>query len=166
MRKDIKHLTKDIEDAILMGKSIAASEIHFTLQHRSPFWSGTFNRSWKVQKGSPVAAVKPRADNDDTDEDSVGSREVRSFTGNKQPKKGELIPTELNEDLYVGNEVDYAAFVINEKRHPDDGTMYEDLFKEKKNTTPVPNSPDWYDVYLKTSLIPDLDEGFSQFGLK
>ena len=43
-----------------MGKSIAASEIHFTLQHRSPFWTGTFNRSWKVQKGSPVAAIKPR----------------------------------------------------------------------------------------------------------
>ena len=52
MRKDIKDLPKAIEDAILIGKSIAASEIHYTLQHRSPFWTGTFNRSWKVQKGS------------------------------------------------------------------------------------------------------------------
>ena len=112
MRKDIKQLTKDIEDAILMGKSIAASEIHFTLQHRSPFWTGTFNRSWKVQKGSPVAAVKPREG--DPEEQASG----------KLPTKGELIPTELNEDLYIGNQVKYAAFVINEKKHPDDETMY------------------------------------------
>ncbi len=153
MRKDIKHLTKDIEDAILMGKSIAASEIHYTLQHRSPFWTGTFNRSWKVQKGSPVAAIKPRQG--DPEEEASG----------KLPQKGELIPTELNEDLYIGNQVNYAAFVINEKRHPDDGTMYEDLFEQRRNTTPIPNQPDWYDVYLKTSLEQDLDEGFSQFGL-
>ena len=153
MRKDIKQLTKDIEDAILMGKSIAASEIHFTLQHRSPFWTGTFNRSWKVQKGSPVAAVKPREGDPETE------------ASGKLPKKGELIPTELNEDLYIGNQVKYAAFVINEKKHPEDGSMYEDLFPDK-NTTPIPNQPDWYDVYLKTSLEQDLDEGFSQFGLK
>ena len=153
MRKDIKNLPKAIEDAILMGKSIAASEIHFTLQHRSPFWTGTFNRSWKVQKGSPVAATKPREGDPETE------------ASGKLPKKGELIPTELNEDLYIGNQVNYAAFVINEKKHPDDGSMYEDLFEQGKNTTPIPNQPDWYDVYLKTSLEQDLDEGFSQFGL-
>ncbi len=44
--------------------------------------------------------------------------------------------------------------------------MYEDLFKERRNTTPIPNQPDWYEVYLKTALEQDLDEGFSQFGLK
>ena len=153
MRKDIKNLPKAIEDAILMGKSIAASEIHFTLQHRSPFWTGTFNRSWKVQKGSPVAATKPREGDPETE------------ASGKLPKKGELIPTALNEDLYIGNQVNYAAFVINEKKHPDDGSMYEDLFEQKRNTTPIPNQPDWYDVYLKTSLEQDLDEGFSQFGL-
>ena len=150
MRKDIKNLPKAIEDAILMGKSIAASEIHFTLQHRSPFWTGTFNRSWKVQKGSPVAATKPREGDPETE------------ASGKLPKKGELIPTELNEDLYIGNQVNYAAFVINEKKHPDDGSMYEDLFEQGKNTTPIPNQPDWYDVYLKTSLEQDLDEGLSQ----
>ena len=101
MRKDIKNLPKAIEDAILMGKSIAASEIHFTLQHRSPFWTGTFNRSWKVQKGSPVAATKPREGDPETE------------ASGKLPKKGELIPTELNEDLYIGNQVNYAAFVLN-----------------------------------------------------
>ena len=150
MRKDIKNLPKAIEDAILMGKSIAASEIHFTLQHRSPFWTGTFNRSWKVQKGSPVAAVKPRQGN--PEEQASG----------KLPQKGELIPTELGEDLYIGNQTDYAAFVINQKKHKDDGTMYEDLFKEDRNTTPIPNQPDWYEVYLKTALEQDLDECFSQ----
>ena len=151
MVRDIKHLIPDLEDAILIGKSIAASEIHFTLQHRSPFWTGTFNRAWKVQKGSPVAAIKPREG--DTETESSG----------KVPKKGELIPTTLGEDLYIGNEVDYAAFVINEKRHKEDGTKYEDLFPDSK-TTPTPNQPDWYDVYLKTALEGDLDEGFSQVG--
>ena len=106
MRKDIKDLPKAIEDAILIGKSIAASEIHFTLQHRSPFWTGTFNRSWKVQKGNPVAAVKPREGDPETE------------SSGKVPAKGELIPTQLNEDLYIGNQVNYAAFVINEKKTP------------------------------------------------
>lgn len=154
MRKDIKQLTKDIEDAILMGKSIAASEIHYTLQNRSPFWTGTFNRSWKVQKGKPVDAVIPRSG--DTETQASG----------KTPQKGELIPTKLNEHLYIGNQTDYAAFVINQKKHKEDGTMYEDLFKEGRKTTPIPNQPDWYEVYLKTALEQDLDEGFSQFGLK
>ena len=154
MRKDIKNLPKAIEDAILMGKSIAASEIHYTLQNRSPFWTGTFNRSWKVQKGKPVDAVIPRSG--DTETQASG----------KLPQKGELIPTKLNEHLYIGNQTDYAAFVINQKKHKDDGTMYEDLFKEGRNTTPIPNQPDWYEVYLKTALEQDLDKGFSQFGLK
>ena len=70
-----------------------------------------------------------------------------------------MIPTKLSEHLYIGNQTDYAAFVINKKKHKDDGTMYEDLFPDK-NTTPMPNQPDWYDVYLKTALEQDLDEGF------
>ena len=148
MGRDIKHLIADFEDAVLIGKSIAASEIHFTLQHRSPFWTGTFNRSWKVQKGSRVAATIPRGE----------------FSGPKIPRKGELIPTKLSEALYVGNQTDYAAFVINKKRSEADGMMYEDLFTGKARTTPIPNQPDWYDVYLKTALKGDLDEGFSQVG--
>jgi len=148
MVRDIKHLVADLEDAILLGKSSSASEIQFSLQHRSPFWTGTFNRSWKVQKGSRVAATIPRGE----------------FSGPKIPKKGEIIMTTLSEALYVGNQTDYAAFVINQKISEKDGMKYEDLFTAKARTTPIPNQPDWYDVYLKTALESDLNEGFSQVG--
>ena len=147
MGRDIKHLVADLEDAILLGKSSSASEIQFSLQHRSPFWTGTFNRSWKVQKGSRVAATIPRGE----------------FSSQKIPKKVEIIMTTLYEALYVGNQTDYAAFVINQKRSQADGMKYEDLFPDSK-TTPIPNQPDWYDVYLKTALESDLNEGFSQVG--
>jgi hypothetical protein len=148
MGRDIKHLIADFEDALLLGKASSAAEIQFSLQHRSPFWTGTFNRSWKVQKGSRVAATIPRGE----------------YSGPKVPKKGEAIMTTLSEALYVGNQTDYAAFVINKKRSEADGMMYEELFEEKRKTTPIPNQPDWYDVYLKTALESDLNEGFSQFG--
>ena len=150
MLNDIKQLPKDFRKLVTEARAEAAAEIQESLMNRSPFWTGTFNRSWKVQKGSPVAAVKPREG--DPEEQASG----------KLPQKGELIPTELGEDLYIGNQTDYAAFVINQKKHKDDGTMYEDLFKEGRNTTPIPNQPDWYEVYLKTALEQDLDEGFSQ----
>ena len=63
MPKDIKHLVKDIEDIVIKGKANAAANIQFSLQYRSPYWTGTFNAAWKVQKGTPVDAVKPRKEN-------------------------------------------------------------------------------------------------------
>ena len=63
MPKDIKHLVKDIEDIVIQGKANAAANIQFSLQYRSPYWTGTFNAAWKVQKGTPVDAVKPRKEN-------------------------------------------------------------------------------------------------------
>ena len=63
MPKDIKHLVKDIEDIVIQGKANAAANIQFSLQYRSPYWTGTFNAAWKVQKGRPVDPVKPRKEN-------------------------------------------------------------------------------------------------------
>ena len=140
MRKDIKNLPKAIEDAILIGKSIAASEIHYTLQHKSPFWTGTFNRSWKVQKGTPVVPSKPRSES--------GSASFTRTAFSRIAQREPVIKTKLSEILYIGNETKYAGFVINEEPSPYDGRMYRQSFEEGYNTTPIPNQPDWYDVYL------------------
>ena len=99
MPKDIKHLVKDIEDIVIKGKANAASNIQFSLQYRSPYWTGTFNAAWKVQKGRPVDPVKPRKENQ-------GYR-----SGIRAPERGPIIKTSLSEALYVGNETEYAGFV-------------------------------------------------------
>ena len=101
MIKDIKELTKDIEKFVIEGKAKAASNIQFSLQYRSPYWTGTFNASWKIQKGTPVDAIKPRKENQ-------GYR-----SGIRAPEKGPIIKTSLSEALYIGNETEYAGFVIN-----------------------------------------------------
>tara|TARA_R100000700_G_scaffold11834_1_gene16929 strand:- start:176 stop:361 length:186 start_codon:yes stop_codon:yes gene_type:complete len=49
--------------------------------------------------------------------------------------------------------------------------MYEDLFRSKgrrkPRTTPKPNVPNWYQVYLLNDfLTADMDKGFKAFGFK
>ena len=183
MPKDIKHLVKDIEDIVIQGKANAAANIQFSLQYRSPYWTGTFNAAWKVQKGTPVDAIKPRKENQ-------GYR-----SGVRAPEKGPIIKTSLSEALYVGNETEYAGFVINRMRSLEVGSysfnsgltsdqvfgdnyegnprgvsmieFYEDLFAIRADTSPIPNSPEWYYYYIGTEeLIKDIDQGFTAQGLK
>ena len=61
--KDLKHLPNDLAGLIVKGRAEAASEIHYSLQNRSPWFSGTFNTAWEVKAGSPVAPTIPRKDN-------------------------------------------------------------------------------------------------------
>ena len=177
MLKDIKHLTKDIEDIVIQGKANAAANIQFSLQYRSPYWTGTFNAAWKVQKGTPVDAVKPRKENQ-------GYR-----SGVRAPEKGPIIKTSLSEALYVGNETEYAGFVINRMRSLETAGLtsdqifgnnsegnprgvapiefYEDLFAINADTSPIPNSPEWYYYYIATEeLTKDIDQGFTAQGLR
>ena len=159
MIKDIKELTKDIEKFVIEGKAKAASNIQFSLQYRSPYWTGTFNASWKIQKGTPVDAIKPRKENQ-------GYR-----SGIRAPEKGPIIKTSLSEALYIGNETEYAGFVINRMRtlNPDDTVQfYEDLFSmsPKADTSPIPNDPEWYYYYIGTEEIEfDIDNAFTSLGL-
>ena len=177
MPKDIKHLVKDIEDIVIQGKANAAANIQFSLQYRSPYWTGTFNAAWKVQKGTPVDAVKPRKENQ-------GYR-----SGVRAPERGPIIKTSLSEALYVGNETEYAGFVINRMRSLETAGLtsdqifgnnsqgnprgvapiefYEDLFAINADTSPIPNSPEWYYYYIATEeLTKDIDQGFTAQGLK
>ena len=177
MLKDIKHLTKDIEDIVIQGKANAAANIQFSLQYRSPYWTGTFNAAWKVQKGTPVDAVKPRKENQ-------GYR-----SGVRAPERGPIIKTSLSEALYVGNETEYAGFVINRMRSLETAGLtsdqifgnnsqgnprgvapiefYEDLFAIQADTSPIPNSPEWYYYYIATEeLTKDIDQGFTAQGLR
>ena len=177
MPKDIKHLVKDIEDIVIKGKANAASNIQFSLQYRSPYWTGTFNAAWKVQKGRPVDPVKPRKENQ-------GYR-----SGVRAPERGPIIKTSLSEALYVGNETEYAGFVINRMRSLETAGLtsdqifgnnsegnprgvapiefYEDLFAINADTSPIPNSPEWYYYYIATEeLTKDIDQGFTAQGLR
>ena len=177
MPKDIKHLVKDIEDIVIQGKANAAANIQFSLQYRSPYWTGTFNAAWKVQKGTPVDAVKPRKENQ-------GYR-----SGVRAPEAGPIIKTSLTEALYVGNETEYAGFVINRMRSLETAGLtsdqifgnnsegnprgvapiefYEDLFAINADTSPIPNSPEWYYYYIATEeLTKDIDQGFTAQGLR
>ena len=177
MPKDIKHLVKDIEDIVINGKANAAANIQFSLQYRSPYWTGTFNAAWKVQKGTPVDAVKPRKENQ-------GYR-----SGVRAPERGPIIKTSLSEALYVGNETEYAGFVINRMRSLETAGLtsdqifgnnsqgnprgvapiefYEDLFDINADTSPIPNSPEWYYYYIATEeLTKDIDQGFTAQGLR
>ena len=176
MLKDIKHLTKDIENMVLQGKANAAANIQFSLQYRSPYWTGTFNAAWKVQKGTPVDAVKPRKENQ-------GYR-----SGVRAPERGPIIKTSLSEALYVGNETEYAGFVINRMRSLETAGLtsdqifgnnsqgnprgiapiefYEDLFDINADTSPIPNSPEWYFYYIATEeLTQDIDQAFKSVKL-
>ena len=52
-------------------------------------------------------------------------------------------------------------------RSPYDGKMYEDLFAEKRKTTPKPNTPFWYYVYLQNNFLEkDINKGFQIVGFK
>ena len=157
MAKDIKFLVDDLEKSFLEGKGAAASTIAFSLANRSPIWTGTFNRSWKVQKGTPVVPSKTR-------DDSGAKAMVRTAFSRIQQREP-VIKTRLSEILYIGNETKYAGFVIDEEPSPYDGRMYRQSFEEKYNTTPIPNQPDWYDVYLLGDyLFQDLEKGFQSAG--
>ena len=49
---------------------------------------------------------------------------------------------------------------------PYDGRMYRDLFPKAK-TTPKPNVPNWYYVYLQNNFLEkDINKGFQMVGFK
>ena len=164
--KNLKHLPGDLAVLLVKAKGEAAAKIHNSLQDRSPWFTGTFSTSWQI-KGAPITASKPRRGNVD-DKSFFRKRRAR-----RVPTKSPVILTSLSKSLYIGNEAEYAGFVINRMESPyEPGQMYEDLFKAKGNrkkarTTPKPNVPNWYQVYLLNDfLTADIDKGFKSVGFK
>jgi len=154
--KDLKHLPNDLAALIVKGRAEAASEIHFSLQNRSPWFTGTFNTAWQI-KGAPVIPTIPRKDN------NIDPQK----TSRQAPRRQKPIYTSLVKAIYVGNKAEYAGFVINAMVSPYDGKMYEDLFSEGRKTTPKPNTPFWYYVYLQNNFLEkDINNGFQIVGFK
>jgi len=165
MVKDIKHLPRDIRKLVTEARAEAAAEIHESLQNRSPYWTGTFAESWIVSK-TEVQATKPRLEERDQDGNMKGhNRPASSIFRQISQSVNQKIYGPLNSPVFIGNETDYAAFVINKARHPEDRTMYKDLFDKGANTTPRPNVPNWYDVYTQSKeVFKDMDKGFKVKG--
>ena len=160
--KNLKHLPNDLAGLIVKGRAEAASEIHYSLQNRSPWFTGTFNTAWQI-KGAPVLPTVPRKDIDNP-----------TFTSRKAPKRQKPVYTSLVKSLYVGNKADYAAFVINQEKSPyEPNQMYFELFEQRKadgsrfKTTPRPNTPNWYFIYLGGNFLEkDINKGFQMVGFK
>ena len=93
MARDIKFLVDDLEKSFLEGKGAAASTIAFSLASRSPIWTGTFNRSWKIQKGTPVVPSKPRSES--------GSASFTRTAFSRIAQREPVIKTRLSELLYL-----------------------------------------------------------------
>ena len=164
MVKDIRHLPRDIRKLVTEARAEAAAEIHESLQNRSPYWTGTFAESWVVSP-TEVQATKPRMGelNEDGARDSLERPPSLIFRQISQESK--RVYQALTSPVFIGNQADYAAFVINKKKHPEDGTMYKDLFDMGANTTPRPNVPNWYDVYTQSKeIFKDIDKGIKVKG--
>ena len=160
--KDLKHLPNDLAGLIVKGRAEAASEIHYSLQNRSPWFTGTFNTAWQI-KGAPVLPTVPRKDIDNP-----------VFTSRKAPKREKPIYTSLVKSVYVGNKADYAGFVINKEKSPyEPNQVYAELFNQRRadgsrfKTTPRPNDPNWYFIYLGGNFLEkDINKGFQMAGFK
>ena len=156
--KDLRQLPNDLRRLITEARAEAAAEIQESLMNRSPYWTGTFAQSWIVS-GTEVQATKPRKDVGDL---ADGPQErFTSELFREYSQSGKRIRQSLKSPVFIGNETDYAAFVIDKAKSKTDKIFYRQLFKKGARTTPIPNIPDWYDVYTQTSLIfKDIDKGF------
>ena len=158
MLKDIKQLPKDFRKLVTEARAEAAQEIQQSLMNRSPFWTGTFAESWIVSP-TEVQATKPRQGEFIPEDDALPRLPSSIFRASSQ--QGKKVYQALTSPVFIGNETDYAAFVINKARLKGTRIKYESLFKEGARTTPRPNVPNWYDVYTKSKeIFKDIDKGF------
>ena len=158
MLKDIKQLPKDFRKLVTEARAEAAAEIQESLMNRSPFWTGTFAESWIVSK-TEVQATKPRQGEFIPEDDALPRLPSSIFRATSQ--QGQKVYQALTSPVFIGNETDYAAFVINKAKLKGEGIKYEALFKKGARTTPRPNVANWYDVYTKSKeIFKDIDKGF------
>ena len=158
MVKDIRQLPKDFRKLVTEARAEAAQEIQQSLMNRSPFWTGTFAESWIVSP-TEVQATKPRQGEFIPEDDALPRLPSDIFRATSQ--QGAKVYQDLTSPEFIGNETDYAAFVINKARLKGTRIKYESLFKKGARTTPRPNVPNWYDVYTQSKeIFKDIDKGF------
>ncbi len=114
MVKDIRHLPRDLRKLVTEARAEAAAEIHESLQNRSPYWTGTFAESWVVSP-TEVQATKPRMG--DLDKDGARDKLDRppSFIFRQISQESKRVYQALTSPVFIGNQTDYAAFVINKR---------------------------------------------------
>jgi len=174
--KDISHLTADLEQDMIRLRGKVASVMVQDLQAAGPWWTGHFATSWKISE-TPVQPVKEsrkraqigKGDIEEYDAsllevmenpDYTGSvydqiRVTRSLPKRKRPKK---VP--LEQDLYVGNEAEYAGFAVNNPGATAPvgeagGITYYEHSQIVDDITPPSKNPDWYKVYMQTEQYND-----------
>ena len=159
MANDISLLTKDIENHLVKAKKNAAAEIAYKLQFFAPWWTGSSAKSWKIAT-SPVQPTK-------VVNKKVGKFrfELGSKVGGPVPKQRARIPvkkksilTTLKQPIYIGNEINYAGFTINNKnaKIPVNGLgiiAYEDIGRTAKSPLTFTYTPQWYRIYTKNEVI-------------
>tara|TARA_R100001082_G_scaffold16413_1_gene8296 strand:+ start:1496 stop:1987 length:492 start_codon:yes stop_codon:yes gene_type:complete len=157
--KDIKYLTKDLEKLVEDAVAESAVEIRYGLQHKGPWWTGSFGKNWAISP-TPVEPTLPR----DLDVDVPATR---------VPTRAGKITVPFGSPVYIGNKVEYAGFAVNNpssKLPNEEGELvtYAQHLQTKKSTVSddIPNKPRWWPIYLKhKSFLPaDMDKGFSKAG--
>ena len=162
--KDISQLPNDIKLRVEEAVSIAATEIHYSLQYTSPWWTGTFNKNWIVSS-TAVEPTIPRDPYSATDE-------IPDPTERGAPKKYPYIPAPLGKSLYIGNQTEYAGFVINNPKAKMPNLTGKPVTYKKHSEnfsiTPRPAVFSWFKIYTKTGkgkfLMKDVTKGFRKAG--
>lgn len=159
MPRDIKNLPADLEKLVEQARADAAVEIHWSLQEKGPWWTGSFTKNWEIS----LTKVPPTKDRE--------SNEVFPNRTNRQPpKKGKALRVGLARAIYVGNAVKYAAFPIN-RALINDGDEKVSYFQHGLKHTLTPEDPpgnyNWFHIYMKTDrLQKDINHSFTKKGFK
>ncbi len=162
--RDIKHLPEDLKDVIADAVAESAVEIRYGLQHKGPWWTGSFGKNWTISP-TPVEPTLPR--DPDVPYDKIPGKTTR------YPKREGKITVPFGSPVYIGNKVKYAGFAINNpssKLPNKEGELvtYAQHLQTKTSTVSdaIPNKPRWWPIYLKhKSFLPaDMDKGFSKAG--
>tara|TARA_R100001082_G_scaffold63361_1_gene35551 strand:+ start:1411 stop:2019 length:609 start_codon:yes stop_codon:yes gene_type:complete len=175
MARDIKFLAQDLKVDLEEAISTAASEIHYSLQYVSPWWTGSFNTAWEIDD-QPISPSLKRVLGGGGSTLAPGNLGQNypypPSTPRKAPTRlGHL--TQLGRSIYIGNMMNYAGFVVNKKgaTMPDlegKDIEYGEHARNVNQITPRPPSPDWFWIYLQHGrgkfLLKDIDKGFKKAG--
>ena len=183
MARDIRFLAQDLKIDLEEAISTAASEIHYSLQYTSPWWTGSFNTAWEIDS-SPISPVLKRVLGGGGT--TLASKTFISETNNPKdsdllypPRTNRKAPTrlmhltKLGGSIYIGNMMNYAGFVVNKKgaTMPDlygNPVEYGEHARNVNQITPRPSTPDWFWIYLRHGrgkfLLKDIDKGFKKAG--
>jgi len=148
MPKDISELPKDLTALVDEIRREAASNIHFSIQHKSPWWTGSFNTAWVIDT-SPIRQYKERKLN-------IPWNKVKP---KRKPPKRMISPAGVRgKSIFIGNEMEYADFVL---AHGTIAGISYLQHGQRYQLTGRPAVYNWFQIYMKSKLlISDIDRAF------